>query len=212
MRKYTSYENVGVLVGPTSGEAVWANYANPSWVYTSQTFNELIRVQSASFSFSNTREQIGNISDTHLAGNTVVSQPEVSLEIDYLVTDSCNERLVGLYLGQDKVCLDSMINNPSSIGNAFLLSIYDSENREMNFAKDVGDSDVIGIGNAYLTKYDFAANVSSFPSAKVTYSCSNVNFTTNESLKAEELSETKIYLDTFFDYNGSYNCPILCNV
>lgn len=205
MRKYTAYENVGILVGPTSGNATWVNYANPAWVNTTQSFNELIRVQSAEFDFNSQRVNLPQVSSSDLVASHVVSQPSVSFGFNYLLTDGCNEKLMGFYIGEDKSCLHDMLDFPSlqPIGETFLLAVSDSENREINFQKDLASSDIIGIGNAYLSSYSFSASVNSFPEAQASYSCANVNFTTNENLDAGEYTATRAYLDTYFEYNGS---------
>tara|TARA_Y100001938_G_scaffold24675_1_gene32564 strand:+ start:60017 stop:61501 length:1485 start_codon:yes stop_codon:yes gene_type:complete len=205
VRKYTAYENVGILVGPPSGDATWVDYDNPSWVKTTEGFNELIRVQSASFGFNSQRINIPQVSSSSLAASHVNSQPSAEFAFNYFLTDSCNERLLGFYIGADRSCLYNMLNYPSeqSIGHSFLLAISDTDDREVNFEKDLKNTDVVGLGNAYMSSYDFSVSVGSFPEASVSYSCANVNFTTNENLDAGEYTATRAYLDTYFEYNGS---------
>jgi len=138
-------------------------------------------VQSVSVGFSQQRQKSKQIGSKDLAINDITRMPDVDLSISYYYTPAMfNENMLGL--------IDA---NPSYDGTGFF---KDYTNEDQNFYiinhedqgsdiinngnSEVGnlteDSEVISIGNAFLTNYSLGFSVGSVPIVSTSYKCSNI--------------------------------------
>jgi hypothetical protein len=191
-------------------------------------------VQSVSVGFSQQRQKSKQIGSKDLAINDITRMPDVDLSISYYYTPAMfNENMLGL--------IDA---NPSYDGTGFF---KDYTNEDQNFYiinhedqgsdiinngnSEVGnlteDSEVISIGNAFLTNYSLGFSVGSVPIVSTSYKCSNIkmeNGAFDESLNPAinlqsgnntnvgvvQLEDAKV---SGFDYYSSLNRfnPPLCS-
>lgn len=177
MRKFTSYENIGLLLGNTGVGALSD---------TESSFNQLNRVQSAGHSFSFDRIDLNQVSSFRGVDIPVVSQADVQFTASYILTSGQNEQALGFYTGEDQSCLYDLYNaGPTGASRSIFIVSSDKEiNREINLSQDLSDTIVIGLGNAFLNSYSMQASVGDFPSADINFSCSNIKFDTNANTTA----------------------------
>ena len=140
-------------------------------------------VQSVSVGFSQQRQKSKQIGSKVLAINDITRMPDVDLSISYYYTPAMlNENMLGL--------VDS---NPSYDGTGFFKG-YTNEDQNFYIANhpDQGSdmienddlsfnlssdniSEVISIGNAFLTNYSLGFSIGSLPVVSTSYKCSNIN-------------------------------------
>ena len=111
----------------------------------------------------------------------VVSEASVSFQTNYLLTSGQNEEALGFYIGEDKSCLHNIYEaNANDSRSIFLVSSSKGDNREVNLSKNLQDTIVVGLGNAFINSYSMEASVGDFPSADIEFSCSNIKFDIND--------------------------------
>jgi hypothetical protein len=131
------------------------------------------RVQSASISVDVSRQDVQHIGSEDFLDRKIVSEPNTTLKVDYLLTDGHEEDLLGLnFMYNGKSVYHNLKEDRSiliAIGDEpFDLTGY--ENRQNGYS----GIDVLGLGNCYITDYSISAGVGEFPSASVSFAASNL--------------------------------------
>jgi hypothetical protein len=178
VRKFTSYENIGILLGPTGiGSSGSADTSTKE-----SSFCQLTRVQQAVHSFSFNRIDLNQVSSFKGVDSPVVSEATIAFQASYLLTSGQNEEDLGLYMGEDKSCLYNIYSaNAKDSRSIFLVSSNKGDNRDLNLSQNLNDTVVVGLGNSFINSYSMSAAVGDFPSSDIEFSCSNVKFDINES-------------------------------
>lgn len=147
MKGKVSYESAGLLIGPSPAFSPHTGEDNYCMM---DQFN---RIQSADFSFSFTRQDLKQLDSFNFAGRKVVSQPEVGLNFEYLLTNSFNERHCGFHISHkedysaiknfyDKTVEDRnlffILSNRSGVHQEFATHIYAEEYRSNQFVDSIG--------------------------------------------------------------------------
>jgi len=152
-------------------------------------FNKL---QSFQFSVDTNRENIKQIGTDHYIARTMVRHGSINVSFDYLLTDGYEENLLGLnILGPDM--------KYDQDGEVYNLNIQDSgtiynnlkENKSLFFVlgdeghdlteydkRELGleGTNVLGIGNGYISSYSFSASVGDLAKASVSFTASDFNY------------------------------------
>lgn len=151
----------------------------------------LNRVQSVDFSISVNRQNLKQIGSENFIDRKIVSEPDISLNFDYLLTDGYEENVLGLnvfpgpleytdYYGIRDASFDftqmgTIYNNIREDKNAFL--VVGPEGFELMGGKSNRNSysgyDAIGFGNTFITNYSVQAAVGSLARASVSMKCSD---------------------------------------
>lgn len=140
-------------------------------------------VQSVSVGFSQQRQKSKQIGSKGLAVNDLTRMPDVDLSISYYYTPAMlNENMLGL------------INDQTGSNKSDFFSGYTNEDQNFYIANhpDQGSdiiqddvlsfelsnsnvSEVLSIGNAFLTNYSLGFSIGSLPVVSTSYRCSNIN-------------------------------------
>lgn len=138
-------------------------------------------VQSVSVGFSQERQKSKQIGSKDLVINDITRMPDVDLSISYYYTPAMlNENMLGL------------INDQTGADKSIFFSGYDNEDQNFyivnngNQADDMivnndsvigslgSESELISIGNAFLTNYSLGFSIGSIPIVSTSYKCSNI--------------------------------------
>jgi hypothetical protein len=130
---------------------------------------QLSRVQSVTDSFSVDRQDVGQLGNLGLIDRVIVQQPSVPLEVNWLVSDVSNERMIGLYASGDQSAIVNLINNTQDEKNYFLAIAPEGT----DIYGYTGQSQVIQFNNAFLASYKADGSVGSIPTASATFEALN---------------------------------------
>jgi hypothetical protein len=184
-------------------------------------------VQSVSVGFSQQRQKSKQIGSKSLAVNDISRMPDVDLSISYYYTPAMlNENMLGL------IDANPSYGYTNEDQNFYIVNHEDQgvdlvPNQVSKIADLTSASEVICIGNAFLTNYSLGFSVGSLPVVSTSYKCSNItvergDFTgvenpainlqlgNNNSVGYVNLEDTEI---SGFDYYSSVNRfnPPLCS-
>jgi len=179
---------------------------NPTGTHAATDIGQLHRVQSASYGFNVSRQDINQFGNLARIDAIILEAPTVNLDFTYYLHDGTNERLLGFVTGatstglasvSNNVFLSGLINadtattvNGIPVGGGHTVSgrnyfIFTSpEGVDANgatLANISANSNTIGIGNGYVTNYSVEASVGSIPTVSVTVEGSNINVVSGSS-------------------------------
>tara|TARA_Y100000361_G_scaffold154344_1_gene179797 strand:+ start:9271 stop:11223 length:1953 start_codon:yes stop_codon:yes gene_type:complete len=178
------------------------------------------RVQSANVSIGVNRQNIKQLGSKEFIDRKIVSEFDVNLSFDYLLTDGTEEHVLGLGVSSGVFgtlddgsepnipCLKNSESNPLSPNiyrglkdnkNAFLVIGAEEFDLTGYIGRDYGFSgtDCISVSNCYLTNYNISAAVGSFAKASVQMKASNVTYSTLNATTIEELAALLLEIDLF---------------
>ena len=178
------------------------------------------RVQSANVSIGVNRQDIKQLGSTEFIDRKIVTEFDVNLSFDYLLTDGTEEYVLGLGVSSgvfgalddgsepNVPCLKRSDSSPISPNiyqglkdnkNAFLVIGGEEFDLTGYINRDYGFSgaDCISIANCFLTNYNISASVGSFAKASVQMKASNVNYTNLNATTIEELAALLLEVDLF---------------
>jgi hypothetical protein len=191
-------------------------------------------VQNISVGFSQQRQKSKQIGSQALAVNDLTRMPDVDLSISYYYTPAMfNENLLGLTDANPSYDGTGFFNGYTNEDQNFYIVNHEDQGVDLvpNQVSKIADltsaSEVVCIGNAFLTNYSLGFSVGSLPVVSTSYKCSNItveqgDFTgvenpainlqlgNNNSVGYVNLEDTEI---SGFDYYGSLNRfqPPLCS-
>jgi hypothetical protein len=160
-----------LYVGPTPSTG--AHYRNGatlslvSGVGFTNLVNELFRVQDCGYSFSFSNEPVSQFGDLAPIDYVTNQPPTVNLNFSYVLSNFINEKSLGFTLssGSSQVgCLSGILTKVSDDKNYFLE--INSEGQDAHQTNPT-QSNVVGIGNGYISNYSLDASVGSFPTVSV---------------------------------------------
>ena len=154
----------------------------------------LERIQSANFNFSINRTDINEFGKLARIDSIAMESPTVGLDFNYYLTDGGNERKLGFNIPTSNVPRtsdtgyyetgDLAVSGHSAIsgliddneGNNYFI-VVSPEGQDVNgstVSATVGEFEVIGIGNGFISDYSIEAAVGSIPTASVTVEGFNI--------------------------------------
>ena len=150
------------------------------------------RIQSAGFSIDVQRQNVQQIGSEDFVDRKIVSNATINVDIEYLLTDGYEEKILGLNIAPPSVIYDK---NQDEIPVDFTTSgtIYNDlqEDKSMFFMigeeqfdltgygkKEGGFSglDVISVGNCFVTNYSISASVGDFAKSSVSLTASDISY------------------------------------
>lgn len=149
------------------------------------TLKKLDRIQSCNFNFTINRQDINEFGKLARLDALVVETPTVGLDFSYYITDGYNERLLGFNITGTKpggATIDTnIIANASATsglladtqGNNYYILTVD-EGEDVVGGTLTPTSNIVGIGNGFITEYSFEAAVGGLPTATVTVEAFNI--------------------------------------
>ncbi len=138
-------------------------------------------VQSVSVGFSQQRQKSKQLSSQDLSINDITRMPDVDLSIGYYYTPAMlNENLLGLVDANPSYQGKGFFEGYTNEDQNFYIVNHEDQGSDMitNGSSEVGnlttDSEVISIGNAFLTSYSLGFSIGSIPIVSTSYKCSNI--------------------------------------
>ena len=146
-------------------------------------------VQSVAVGFSQPRQKSKQIGSKGLAINNIIRSPDVDLAIDYYYTPAMlNENMLGLINDQTGTAKSPFFSGYTNEDQNFFIANHPNQgvdmiqNNDLAFKSSMANvSEVISIGNAFLTNYSLGFSIGSAPIVSTTYKCSNINIQTASS-------------------------------
>lgn len=143
------------------------------------------RIQSCNFNFSINRQDINEFGKLARLDSIVMESPTVGLDFSYYVTDGYNERLMGFNItGAGDT---NTVNGAQAIsglmtdlqGNNYYILTVD-EGEDVVGGTLAPSSNIVGIGNGFISQYAFDASVGAIPTASVTVEAFNIKSDASE--------------------------------
>lgn len=161
------YQVLGCQVGPTpaTGYHFQTGFNN---VYTGANsgFNliqSLSRVQSVSDSFTQTRQNVGQLGQLAILAKMITEPPTVPLEVTYMQADMSNERILGLYVSGNQAAMTNILNTTQAEKNYFIPVAPEG----IDAIGWTGSYQVKAVTNGYLTSYSTEGAVGGLPTTTV---------------------------------------------
>lgn len=153
---------------------------------------KLDRIQSCNFNFTINRQDINEFGKLARIDSIVMESPTIGLDFSYYVTDGYNERLLGFNITGFKpdgaTNIDSnVVNGAQSIsgllsdlqGNNYYILTVD-EGEDVVGGNLTPTSNIVGIGNGFISQYGFDASVGAIPTASITVEAFNIKSDASE--------------------------------
>ena len=178
LRNRINYSNVGLMAGPTpSYSSHEAHHVEAEAGFRKTKLRTLRLVQSASFDFSISRNEIKQIGGNKLAARKVVNQPNVGLSFGYFLHDGRNEHILGFNTAGDTAFLSGI--QQTGQDRNFFFGVAKEQKDQFNFTSNFSGIDVLSFGNCFCASYSIEASANTFPTVSLDYVASNVKFDTN---------------------------------
>ncbi len=179
-------------------EALFAS-SNATGVQTGQV-TQLHRVQSANYSASTRRTPVTQYGQQAPIDQVILEPNEVSLDFSYLVTNALNESTLGFIVDNSAQAISGFLTKETDERNYYVLTVAEG-NDAVGGDSPASNNQVWGVGNGFITSYQFEAAVGSFPSANVSVQALNLvayNNSTGQATPAiHPVSGTRIQNTTF---------------
>ena len=146
---------------------------------------QLQRIQTANYSFNIARQDVNQFGELAAIDRVILESPTVSLDTSYILGSLENESLLGFSLTPSGstatfAALSGILNKTEDERNYFIKTVPEGSDA-------LGDSDVlnpsttvntnvIGIGNGFISSYTTEASVGDFPTASVSVEGLNMQF------------------------------------
>lgn len=187
-----TYERLGVMLTDS-----------PAYKQNGSVFEDLIRVQSMEYGFSHQSIDIKSVGSDKLVTrggqSPVIRAPDVNCSINYLFSEGQNEYNAGLFIGKEGSILKNLIKGGKTddINVVLVASSKDPHNdtNHLKLESDFQDYNVIGIGNCFLTNYQYSAQVGQLATSSLSYAGSNMKFNHYDQADRPTLPAIKLGMD-----------------
>lgn len=134
---------------------------------TGTLVEQLTRVQSANYSFTVNRQDVNEYGKLARIDAISIEPPTVSLDFTYYLTDGRNELLLDFPIdGSTSAASGHLQSRPGQ--NFFIQTAAEGSDAQGLSDTNHSTSDVIGLGNGFLSDYSVEGAVGSLPTASVT--------------------------------------------
>tara|TARA_Y100001973_G_C5159812_1_gene312892 strand:+ start:63 stop:1376 length:1314 start_codon:yes stop_codon:yes gene_type:complete len=134
---------------------------------TGTLVEQLTRVQSANYSFTVNRQDINEYGKLARIDAISLEPPTVSLDFTYYITDGRNELLLDFPIdGATSAASGHLQSRPGQ--NFFIMTAAEGSDAQGLTNENHKSSDIIGLGNGFLSDYTVEGSVGSLPTASVT--------------------------------------------
>lgn len=187
-----TYERLGILATDF-----------PGYKANGTTSGNLIRVQSMDYAFNHPAVDIKSIgSDSFMqqdGESPIIRNADVECNIEYLFSSGENEKSLGIHIGEDGSILKSRFdaNYSRSSDDINIIAVASNEglHRDLSNETNYSGYHVIGIGNCFLTNYNYTAAVGQLPRVSVSFKGSNMTFETYDPEELPTLPSIKLGMD-----------------
>lgn len=164
------YNNEGVLV--SSGVATGSMYN--SGASGDSTLLQIHRVQSLSYDFSVTRQDVNEFTILNRIDSIMTEAPVVNATFNYLLTDGENESKLGLVTDGSTSCIAKILAKTQDPKNYF----FPIAREGVDLVEDPTPQGVVSIGNASISNITWNFAVGELPNADISIQGANIKFDT----------------------------------
>lgn len=196
-RNRTIYQSEGVYAGPSPATGVHVSFANgqgnplynstvASQATGTSLIRELLRVQSANYSYNITRTDINQFNQLSAIDRVILEQPTVSMDFSYILYGMSNEKTLGFTIssGSNGVvsAISGILNKTQDERNYFILTAPEG-NDSQSYDLIANKTSVVtwGIGNGFISSYTAEGSVGNFPTVSVNIEALNMKVDANYS-------------------------------
>jgi len=189
-----THERLGVLF---SDAPAYKEYA------MSSKLADAIRVQSIEYAFVNQSVDVKAVgSDKFIARefqSPVVRSPDVSFSMNYFFAEGKNEIASNLYIGKNYSLFRNFFDFQDK-DDVNIFVVASNLDKHLDMSSIISESDfngytIIGIGNAFMSKWSYNASVGSFPSCTMDFLGSSMNFSEYDSISHPKYPSIKLGKD-----------------
>lgn len=137
---------------------------------------QLHRIQAINYSSITNLIDINQYGSAAHIGALSSDTPDVTLDIEYLLSEGYNEQVMGFITDGESPALHKHLMPDGRVGQNFFIVTVPHHHDVVNydFENNAEDIRVIGIGNAFLTQYAITAEVGSIPKARASFEAFNM--------------------------------------
>jgi len=168
------YNVLGVAVSPSPATGFMYSAATAALPYSGNNLLQFIpRVQSASISLSIPREDVNQFGQLDRLDSLIVSPPDVTLNMDYLLLDGYAENLLGFAASGQQSFVSGFIDGTQSEKNYFL-GVAPPGVDLIKATVNPNNINVVAVGNGVISNYSQNLSVGQIPRASVTIQGTNL--------------------------------------
>lgn len=179
-RNRNIYQSDILYVGPTgtfpaTGKHFGGAVIGGGEVTGSNLVAELFRVQTCNYTWNKTLRDVNQFGELGAIDRIPVEQPTVTLNFSYLLANLVNEKLLGFNIstGTQVTMVSGILNGLTDNKNYFLRTVDEGNDA---VGVNEGTSDVVAIGNGFISSYTAEGSVGDFPRATVDLEGLNIKF------------------------------------
>ena len=186
------YQSEAVFAGPSpatgyhylSGVTPVANVGINTSPYTSRV-QELQRIQTANYSFNITRQDVNQFGELAAIDRVILESPTVSLDASYILGSLENEDILGFTVTpsgstSETTALGGILDKTEDERNYFIQTAPEGSDvlgqSPVQNPSTANNTNVIGIGNGFISSYTTEGAVGDFPTASVSVEGLNMAF------------------------------------
>ncbi len=141
---------------------------------------QLKRVQSANYGFDIARTDVNQFGELARIDSIVLETPTVNFDSSWYLCNFYNEDMIGLKVHATEGILADVLSSNAGERNYYIRVVDEGSDAKGYDASAEGTatSDVIGIGNGFLTNWSCEASVGGFPTVSISAEGMNMNFNT----------------------------------
>lgn len=188
----------------TYGQSLVLGSPRPANQSNENNLTGMKRIQSISTDFTFARERFKQIGSADYVGDVNITNPQITLGMDYFYSNGTNEILLGLNVDGAKGVALSGMRRPNQDNNFYILMGSGQNNEPLLSRSDTDfkeNYNVMALGNCFLNSYSINGAVGSVVGVNTSVQADNVElhpYTTGHSIPAID-SETKLP-DTTYAY------------
>lgn len=174
---YSSFDATGYHFNNSTTHDLNCQLRNLHWDSCSgNQVRQLHRIQAINYSSITNLLDVNQYGSLARVGVLSADTPDVTLDIEYLLSDGYNEQVAGFITdGYSSAFANHTINDGRVGHNFFIVTVPDHHDVvNYDFASQPENVHVLGIGNAFLTQYAVTAEVGSIPRARLSFEAFNM--------------------------------------
>lgn len=160
-RNRTIYQSETLVTSVVTGQATGVN---------------LIKLTDASASVEISRRDVNIFGKLAAIDRPILDEPQVTLDFNYYLTNGENESKLGFAIDGSTSFLSGQLSNSTGANrNFFMVTV--PEGQDAHGITPSGENYyIVGLGNAFISKYTVDAKVGEIPTASLSADCSNISF------------------------------------
>ena len=160
----------------SQSQAIYVGQNGPSGAHSGAgTLQEMIRVQSANYSFSTNTTDINTYGKLGRIGRIHSDTPTVSFDMTYLIAGMRNESGLGFKVDGTTTAIEFLLDKTKDVKNIFELTVPEGEDAQgYDIVTTPDNGKVMGIGNASISSYTAEGAVGGLATASVSFEALNM--------------------------------------